>query len=334
MSLARRTEVEVTWLGVAITDEIAPFLTGVTVADPMSGAVNDLSLDLQDRDGKWSGDWRPHLGDAAEVRIKAEAWLTGVDSINFGTFAHDSASFSGPPNKVSIKCVSASLATGLRRHRKNRKWTSAPLEQMAQDIADAAGLDLYYNAPAVNHGRREQKDQSDLDFLSQECTEAGFALKVGDGKIVIFEERAREQLPPVGTISLSGGHVLGWSFEDSSTDHYGRCRVSCTKARTGKKIEGTFRDPGDEGPTLEVKRAVSTQAEAEAIAKGLLRSANRGGSKGQLTVIGDPGFFGGAVFDLTDARSFDGRYIVTKATHNVTGGYTCTLDVRRVLEGY
>jgi phage protein D len=213
------------------------------------------------------------------------------------------------------------------------------LQAMAQDIADAAHLDLYFSADdSRKYGRREQKDQSDLDFLLGLCTEAGKALKIGDGKIVIFEEEEYEKKPSVGTIDLIGeiaaSRVISWDFEDSKSDHYGRCHVSYLSGKKGKKIEGTFREPADEGPTLEAKRQVASQAEAEATAKALLRAANRTAKTGHLTVVGDAGLFGGAVLDLANAFSFSGRYIVTRAVHKPLGGYTTTLDVRRCLEGY
>jgi phage protein D len=183
--------------------------------------------------------------------------------------------------------------------------------------------------------RREQKEESDLAFLQAACEEVGLALKVTDGQIAIFEEAREEQGESIGTIDLRGGHVLSWSFDDQDHDRYGSCRVRCMDPRTGKTIEGIYRDPNDDsGPTLEAVRFVATKAEAEEVAKGLLRRANVFASTGRLTVHGDPGLVAGVTFDLTNAYGFSGKFLVTKAEHRTQDGYTIGLDVRRCLEGY
>ena len=41
----------------------------------------------------------------------------------------------------------------------------------------------------------------------------------------------------------------------------------------------------------------------------------------------------GVVF-VVNQQEYDGKYILTKATHNVGSGYTCNLELRKVLEGY
>lgn len=335
MAEARKTEIELTWESRDVSRFVKPYLVGMTYTDHLSGAVDDLEIELEDRDGLWSGDWRPQFGDTVEARVKATPWLSDVDDLRVGLFSHDAAVFSGPPQRLTLKAVSAALSTGLRRHRKNKRWSSVNLKEIAQDIADGASMTLFYDAPVtVKYRHREQRDQSDLEFLQQECREAGYATKITEGQIAIFDEAAREQEQPSWAIELTGGNILSWTFTDGRDDHYGRCRVSCFDPRTGKKIEGTFRDPSDEGPTLEAKRHVSTQGEAEAIAEGLLRSANSGAKAGHIVAVGDPGLVAGVVVDLRNAYGFEDRYIITKSVHRYVPGYTVALDLRRCLESY
>lgn len=333
MTAARRTEIDLTWQGVNLS--IGPSLLGVTYTDNLSGVADGLTLDLEDRSGLWSGDWRPAKGDQVEARIRAESWLTGVEDLRLGLFSHDATSYSGPPKRATLKCISAALASGLRRHRKSRKWSGVTLQQIASDIGNGAGFDVQYSAPSTPaYKHRAQKDQSDLEFLQKECEEQGFALKVTEGAIVIFDEHERELVEPVGDIDLGGGNVKGWNFDDSESDRYGRCRVRCFNPHTGKAIDAYYREPSDEGPTLDVKRTVSTKGEAESLAKALLRQANKFASHGKIDVVGDPGLVAGVTFNLFGANDLDGKFIITRAEHSPIGGYTTSLSVRRCLEDY
>ena len=62
---ARTAEVQVSFGGVDITDQIKPYLISMTYIDAQDGEADDLQIELQDRDGTWLNDWLPELLDAA-----------------------------------------------------------------------------------------------------------------------------------------------------------------------------------------------------------------------------------------------------------------------------
>ncbi len=336
MSDARRADIKVTWLSKDITRDLDPHLLGLTYGDNLSGAADDLGLELEDRDGLWSGDWKPTLGDTVEVEWSAEPWATTVGTLKTGTYAHDKITMKGPPRIVNIKAVSAPLATGLRRRKRTHGWSGSTLKQIAQDIASRAGMKLLYTAEEGFHYKRKvQKNQSDLDFLEKLCKKAGQALKVTDGQIVIFDELDRDKGDAVCDIDLTGGNVKEWDFDGDDSDRYGSCRVSCMNPRSKKKIVGVFNDPDrPDGQTLEVVHHCDTVAEAKSVARALLFNANRFATSGTLTTVGDCGLVAGVIFNLKNARGFDGKFIIDHAEHHPKGGYTCTLKVRRCLESY
>ena len=339
MSLGRRTEVTVEWAARDITRDLVPHLVGLTYADNLSGAADDLQLELEDRGGLWSGDWRPTFSDSVTARIKvdaAEAWLTGIADFRLGKFAHDQIEISGPPRKATLKCVSAPMATGLRRRKRTKAWSGVTLEQIARDIADRADLTLAWDGRAGSkYKHRAQKEKTDLEFLTEAAKEIGRVVKVTEDKLVVFDELQCDKATPAGTIDLAAGHVIGWHFSSGDSDRYGRCLVSFFNPRTGKLQKGEYVDQSNpDGQTLEMRISVDDQGQATDKAKALLRNANRFATKGKLTVDGDPGLVAGVTFDLTGAYGLDGKFIITKAEHHPVGGYTVALDVRRCMEGY
>ncbi len=341
----RHARLAVSWESKAITRDLAPHLLALSYADNLSGAADDLALDLEDRDQLWAGDWRPEFGDTVVARLEANGWFGAdpVTKLRLGKFAHDKISLSGPPTVVSLQCVSAPLATGLRRRKRTHAWAGVSLKQIATDIADRSHMRLDFQGdagPAFKHAA--QNDKSDLEFLEELCKEVGFTLKVTESTIVIYDELTLDSGDAVGDIDLKGGNVIAYNFDADESERYGSCHVSCFDPRTGKTSHGQFPADGQvipgldpNGQTLELVIQVSDVAEALARAKALLRNANRFATKGTLTTLGDPGLVAGVIFNLTNAGALGGKFIITHASHRVTGGgYVCTLDVRRCLEGY
>jgi len=339
----RHTKLAVTWQSKAIARDLAPHLLSLGYTDNLSGAADDLSLELEDRDNLWSGDWRPEFGDQVVARLEAEGWFgSKLTSLRLGTFAHDKISLSGPPHRVSLQCVSAPLATGLRRRKRTHAWRGVTIKQIADDIAQRAILKLEFDGdPGPSYRNAVQNDKSDLEFLGELCKEVGRTLKVTESKIVIYDESKVDAVASSGEIDLRGGNVLSWNFDGDDSGRYGSCHVSCFDPRTGKTSKGQFPPDGvtvpgldPNGQTLELVIPISDVSEAVARAKALLRNANRFATSGKITTVGDPGLVAGVTFDLKNAASLDGKFIITKATHKPIGGYTCDLEVRRCLEGY
>jgi phage protein D len=342
---ARHTKLAVSWETRAIARDLAPHLSGLTYVDNLTGASDELSLELEDKAGLWSGDWRPVYGDKVVARLEAQGWFgygTPLTELRFGTFAHDKITLSGPPQRVSLQCVSAILATGLRRRKRTRAWRSVDLKQIANDIAQRAQMTLDFQGNAgPKYKSANQNNKSDLEFLEELCKEVGRTVKVSESTLVIYDEAALDAGAAVGEIDLRGGYVSDWSFDGDDSGRYGSCHVKCFDPRTGKTVAGQFPADGQvvegldpNGQTLELTIAVSDAGEALARAKALLRAANRFATTGKITTVGDPGLVAGVVFDLTNAFGFDGKFIITRAEHRPLGGYTCTLDVRRCVEGY
>lgn len=346
----RRVQLAVSWETAsvgnakAIIRDLAPHLTGLNYVDNLSGAADDLSIELEDRDGLWSGDWRPKFGDKVVARLKFnDPWFgSKVTDLRLGTFAHDKISLAGFPRRASLMCVSAPLATALRRRKRTRAWRGVTLKQIAKDIADRASLSLNFDGnEGAKYGHAVQNNKSDLEFLEELCKEVGRTLKVAEGSIAVFEEHALDGRAASGTIDLIGRKVLGFAFDGDDNGRYGSCHVKCFDPRTGKVIQYQFPPTGKtipgldpNGQTLELAISMSDAAEAATRAEKLLRLANKFGTSGKITTTGDPGLVAGVTFDLVNAFSLDGKYIITRAEHKTVGGYTCALSVRRVLEGY
>lgn len=339
--LARRTGIGIVWSGRDVSADLAPYLTGLTWSDSLGGKADDLQVTLHDRDGLWSGDWRPEFGDIVEASIEAESWVNGgaLRRLAFGRCSVDERGPSGPPQVYSVKAISAGLSTGLRRTKRTRAWAGTSLRTIAQDIATRAGLDLLWSAPEFALRRQDQKHESDLAFLLRLCEDAGLACKVTDGQLAVFSEADLEAGTPVVTLSPGGPGVLSWSLSESTSDLYESCVVRYRDPLSGKLIEAwagsTRREGGKtvgDEPILQSTRRVEDAAHAARLAEQLLAASQRAATTGSVTTVGDPVLVAGVIVAVDRAYGLDGRYIVTEAQHRAVGGYETALTLRRVLE--
>lgn len=93
-----------------------------------------------------------------------------------------------------------------------------------------------------------------------------------------------------------------------------------------------------ETPTAAATSAVADNATAgitpAKMAKNALRKANKKENAGTITLFGDPTLVGGVTVDLKNFGAFDEKYIVSKATHKISDGYTVESEIRKCLNGY
>jgi phage protein D len=182
--------------------------------------------------------------------------------------------------------------------------------------------------------------------------------KTDDGKfsLIVFSLDERDKVKPVGTLDLStgrpvknppvsGSFVLSHAFDIDNSARFGRCLIKFLNSRAGKVIEAQFPEvtatAADyaalgldiDAQTLNLRLPLDNADQAVEICKGRLRRANAAAHTGRLTLVGDPGLVAGVALDITGAGVFDGRYIITRATHSPIGGYTTEVELRAATPG-
>ena len=180
----------------------------------------------------------------------------------------------------------------------------------------------------------EQTKQSDIAFLKKLCQDAGISIKATDGKLVLFDQADYEAKAPVRTIEKGKGGYAQYKLASGSADSkYAKCRVRYLNPATGTCIEGTAEDGDVSGEQcLEITAKVGSIGEAQALAQKLLRLHNKLALTGTITTQGDVGLVAGVTVQLKGWGGWDGKYLVTQATHTVgSGGYTTQIRIRKVL---
>lgn len=336
---ARQARLELSYNNKNITEDLTPYLESWSFTDNLSGQADDLQIDLMDREHLWMGSWLPEKGAVVKGKILTENWEQEgkVASLPLGHFEIDDLGVKGPPSVVSIKAISVPESSSLRGEEKNRAWEKTKLSVIANDIASKNKLKLFYDvAEDVEYERIEQSGESDIRFLMRLCDDAGLGLKVTGNQINIFDEEKYEKQSPIMTIKLGESNIKNYTFQSSTNGTYRACRVEYHSAKGKKNFSFTFTPANapKTGRTLVIKQEVSSVKEAERLAKKRLRKENKEADKAAFVLMGDIRLVAGVTVKLDGFGGFNGKYIVTQATHGQSNGYETAIQLRKVLEGY
>lgn len=347
---ARRISAIIKYNNKDISVDISKYLKSISYTDNLSGEADDLQITLEDKAGLWQSTWIPEKGALLDVMLQQKYWQTLSElpqSLRLGLFEIDEITSSGYPSEVQIKAVSVPDNNTLRGTERSRSWEKAKLQVIANDIASAAGMSLFWDTeenPVLD--RAEQTEQSDLSFLYAICKDKGLALKISDKKIIIFDEakyeaeKAKITIVKPGTVykKESGMKYLfvgtGYSLRTKIRDIYAACRVSYQQGSSKSNIEATYTVAGKKGKTLQVNEQVESVAAALNLAKKRLREKNKDEVTGSLNMLGNFILLSGVTVNLLGFGAFDDKYLITRASHDIGSGYTTNIDVRRCLNGY
>lgn len=345
--------------GKDISKDISQYLKSISYNDELDGVADDVSIVLEDRASLWQSDWMPEKGATLEITLISTSWESmneEVRALELGIFEIDEVNLKSAPNEVTIKAVSVPNATTLRGVEHSRSWEKVDLKKVAQDIADGAKVKLFYDTEeTIQLNRAEQSEESDLAFLHKLCSDNGLSVKVFNDSIVIFDT-VKYESQSVKLIFRKNGYVPpkkeanekseeerpklitefeNYSFTTAIRDIYRECKVSHKDGKDKALIEATFTDPNKKiGKTLIVHTQVKDIAEAMKVAKKELRKNNESEVKASLSLRGNFDLVAGVTCQVEGFGYFDGKYIITKVGHNISGAYSCGVDIRRCLEGY
>lgn len=348
---------------VNVTDDLLPDLLSFQYSDKETNEADEISIALKDPDGKWAGRWKPNGGESVRAWI-IEGATDGIGpEIYCGKFFVDSLSVSGPPRVMEMRAVSVPLNTPIRKKLKSRAWEKQTIRDIATSIADENGVGLqFYVDDDFTLERQNQDRESDLQFLSKLCDDAGYSLKVTDDTLVIFDQLTYEKKKPVTAYILGESPIIGWSFDAQQSETYKSVTVSYRDPSKKKKgsaggyaldehgrlvstggksnpavMQYTYEDPNADadGQEYSLKTRATSISEARRLAQSKLRELNRRSVTGSLTVIGNVGLIAGEVIEIKGFGSFDGNFIIETASHSVdASGYTTSLQLRRVNSEY
>ncbi len=336
---ARRVTLAVSINGHDVASVFSAYLKDFIYTANSHGKADEVQISLHNRDGKWSGPWKPTKGMPVTAAITCHDWEGPgqVLSLPCGSFKIDEIEFSGPPDKVGIKAVSSTLTTAFRDTKKTRAWENTTFQAVAGQIAGENGLSLMYHGPAYGFARKDQRNESDLGFVYRLAHERAMNCKTHDGKLILFDAESAEAQGAVMSIPRTGSMYSpkSWSFKDTSAEtRYTDGQAAYTdpiKGETHTAVTKAAVGEGSGSKTLTIQQRAESAGEAMALSRAALHQANAEEQTGSLECMGCPRLVAGRTIELQDFGAFSGRYFIRTATHRISGsqGYAVSLELTK-----
>jgi hypothetical protein len=328
----RRVSPVIVYENADISRFVDPYLLRLTYTDYAEGQADDLEIALADRDRLWQSDWYPVKGDKVEADLECKYWGGLREDIRFrlGVFEVDEISFTGPPSKVRIMAHSAKV-TGAMREKKTRAWENMDLATIVSQIASEHGLEtmLQVDDPP-GYARKDQTEQSDLEFIQRLCKAHNLYAKLAENKIIVSDQ---EKLEDVVAGAIDAAEVTRYSFRDKTHKIYKACRVTYWDPSEKQEHTHTETDPQAPatGDTLVINERVEDLSKAIERAQKELERANKWELTGSITLPGRPDIAAGVSVNLAGFGAVSGKHFVEQTTHtyNRQQGYTTRLSLRR-----
>jgi len=307
----------------------------LTYTDHTGGESDELSFDLEDSTGLWSGAWYPEKGADLTAKIIMEDGRT----LSCGDFTLDEIKGSGSRDggdTMTIKALAAGINQSIRT-RISYAHENKTLREIAQTIASKYGLSIVGNIPDVTINRATQKRETPLHFLSRISVEYGIVFSVKGKKMVFTSIFDLESAAAV--MQLFKKDVTDWDITDKTADTYLQANTQYHSAKQKKVIGYTSnnneifdRPVNTKRDWINVRTRTETSQQAELKSKAALYQSNTKQREGHISLPGDPILVAGINISLpvSEWRSFGGIYHITATSHKVTrsDGYTASLDIK------
>ncbi len=309
----------------SLAGKIESQITAFDYTDVASGQSDSVSITMHDIGHEWMNGLMPIRGADIGARIIPSEW-EGLSPFDCGTFILDDISFSGRPTNCVLGGVSVPAMDDFKSLPRTHTWEDATIEQIAAQIAQSAGVALYYDAQTVQIAEIEQSQQTDSTFLYQLCEKYGLALKVYNHKLVIFDIVAYEEKDSV--TAFSENDMEKWSYKTTVEGTYTGVSLNYTDPDTEDTINVTM---GEQGRMYSLNTQASSRFDAELQAATKVNQANRSIETMDITIKARSGIVASNCVNISGLGKIDGKYYVDKIKHSIgSRGYTMVLTLHKV----
>lgn len=325
--IARTAGIKVSYKGSKLDKEISSQASSFSYTDNASGESDAINITIMNADKNWMNKWLPTKGDKITPSIVLTNWDKNgtTKTIDCGKFIIDDLSFSGRPLIFSLAGVSMPANEDFKTTKKTKTYENITLKEIASKIAKAAGIALHYDAPTIKIKEIEQTATPNSSFLSSLCADYGLAMKIYNGKLVIFDEGRYEAKKTVAKIDEKD--MLSWSYNSTIDGSYTGATVSYTIPDTEKTVTKTV---GKKGRMYEASLQVDNEYDAELKAKAIVNKANRGITTMEVKIMANPKIVATSTVDITGLGKLNGKYYVDQVKHNLGNSYTMSLSLHLV----
>lgn len=273
---------------------------------PLNAVIRDVQT--VDRDGAMADDIRVVILNDTTTNIAEGDFL----ACSFGGYRSGEMSIDRIDSGTKTTVIGAISAPLCAKEKKTRHWLKVRLFDIVNDIATSCSLNVYYQG-VTNYFYENvtQHKETDLAFLSRLCGREGYALKIDDNRLVIYDKSVIKDREPVKTITLADILDNRVTFSESPN----KTMSVTVKYYADRLIEYTA-TKGTIGEKKTIKEYLADGAEAERFAKNYLALAKENDVTADALIQLNDGIAAGNCVVFEGFGRFDGKYFISECCHN------------------
>lgn len=308
---------------------MAEYTEGFEYIDPATGESDEIKITLHNVGYKWANKWMPKKKDKITAKIVCMSWNKAGQkkTFNCGKFCVDDVTLSGPTLTTTISGVSVPEGNAFRSTGRNKTWKKVTLQELAARIASRYHMQLSYTGPTIKLEAIEQSNENDCSFLKKICDSYGMAIKVYNGKIVIYDKGIYESRAPVATLNVA--QLLDWSYNDTLVGTYTGAEIKYTSGSDNKDLTCKV---GGGKRILFINEKADNLADARLKACGKVNTENEKAVTMTATIMANTKIVSGSTIMIKGLYKINGKYFVDKVTHKIEAesAYTMDLELHKV----
>lgn len=343
METVAKNIVEISIAGKNITADVSRYLSQITYTDKEEAESDDLSLVFEDTAGKWKSAWYPTQGDTLRIKIGRPGHF-----LDCGVFEIDEIELNFPPDTLNVKAIGAGITKDLRT-KNSKAFENQSLYDITKYFAAKHNLKIFGRyfteqdaimkniklLEGIKIERKTQENQTDISFLATLAKEYGIIFAVHGDCLVFNTIDELDERRSILTINRN--QMSRARFVDKTSQIYSGAVVVNRNARSNSKKTWVVKASewvDEKLGTLVVNANVEDETQAQAVAEGALKEANKNKVKGSFTIFGNTKLVAGVNVDLTGIGKFSGKWHITSSSHAVepSGGYTTSVEVRKIMK--
>ena len=260
--------------GTDLTDKINPRLVELTLTEKGGGEADELSVTLQNADGKLA------MPDPGKILALALGWEQGDDVavglVEKGRFTVDEVEASGPPDRIMIRARSADLS-GSYRKRQTKSWKSTTLGTVLSDIAGRHGVSAQVHPDLAGKviTALDQNGKSDMALVKDLGSRYDAIATWKDRRLIFMPVSSATTASgteiPSSTLTRQDGWT--WTFTRAQRDENDGVEAEWHDQAAGRRKKHST---GGKNPKR-LKRVYGSEADAKQAAEAETKKRARGG---------------------------------------------------------
>lgn len=318
-----------------ITESLSPHLLDLTYTDNLSDQSDEISITLEDIDGKWIRGWFPTQGDKLALMLGYK----GESLVDMGKFEIDEIEYRYPPSVVTIRALSTGIGKASRTLRP-KAFENTTLADIVKQVAKNLKLKVTGEVRHIPIRRVTQYQERDIEFLTRLAHEYHHSFKVVNDTLVFTRKDQLGEKKAV--VRLNPETVLSIRLRDRIKEAVKAVEVSgydATKKQIIKKTKNSKpRRPSKKqaasanADTLKVVGRGESQEQIDARADAALDEQTEDLQAGEIHLLGNPKLVAGNTLLLEKMGMFSGKYLIKSARHSLSrqSGFLTNIEIRMV----